>query len=267
MSEDGRPCEVRSERRVSDDPKPALRVEDNGDGFEAGRSDGPAAGEDFDGVIVGAAALEVDGQVQIAERWERCGRKLGAVLVEGELPGMVGDEAGGAAGAVGVVPGDLLGEEGVGGIEVGEGRGAEQGDEAVLESAEAALDFSLGLRVRGDAVGDAQAEQGALKLGADIVGAGVRGGTEEGEAVGGVGARGAVSGDGRAGRAEVSPGRLARDKGAADDFAGVIVEGEDEDGLGGSRPPVVWGGVVLPKFADGASLPATPRLGTGLGSA
>ena len=97
---------------------------------------------------------------------------------------MVGVEAGGAAGAVGVVLGDLLGEQGIGGLEVGDGRGAEQGDEAILESAEAALDFALGLRVRGDAVGDAPAEQGALELGADIVGAGVRGGAEEGEAVG-----------------------------------------------------------------------------------
>ena len=106
-------------------------------------------------------------------------------MVESELPGRVGDEAGGA---VGVVPCDLLGEEGVGGFEVGDGRGTQQGDEAVLESAEATFDFlarpptslfpssssALGLRVRGDAVGDAQAEQGALELGAHIVGAGVR---------------------------------------------------------------------------------------------
>ena len=70
--------------------------------------------------------------------------------------------------------GDLLGEEGAGRIEVGDGRGTEQGDEAVLEGAEATFDFPLGLRVRGDAVGDAQAEQGALELGAHIVGAGVR---------------------------------------------------------------------------------------------
>ena len=135
MSEDGRPGEGGSQRRVSDDPKLALWVEDNGDGFEAGGSDGPAAGKDFDGVIVCAAAPEVDGEVQIAERWERRGCELGALFIEGELPGMVGDEAGGAAGAVGVVPGDLLGKEGVGGLEIGDGRGAQQGDEAVLEGA------------------------------------------------------------------------------------------------------------------------------------
>ena len=246
MSEDGRPREGGSERRVGDDPKLAFWVKDNGDGFEAGGSDGPAAGEDFDGVVVGAAALEVDGQVQIAERWERRRLELGAVLVEGELPGMVGDEAGGAAGAVGVVPGDLLGKEGVGGLEIGDGRGTQQGDEAVLESAKAAFDFALGLRVRGDAVGDAQAEQRALELGTHIIGAGVGSGTEEGKTIGVIGARGAVGGDGRAGGAEVSPSRLARDEGAGDDFTGVIVEGEDEDGLGGGGPPVVRGGVVLP---------------------
>ena len=53
---------------------------------------------------------------------------------------------------------------------------------------------------------------------------------------------------------------------AGDDFAGMIVEGEDEDGLGGRGPPMVGGRVVLPKFADGAGLPAAAGLWAGLGS-
>ena len=125
VGENGGPGEGGSERRVGDDPELAIRVEDDGDGFEACGSDGPAAGEDFDGVVVCAAALEVDGEVQIAERWERRGREFRALLLESELPGRVGDEAGGAAGAMGVVPGDLLGEEGVGGLKIGDGRGAQ----------------------------------------------------------------------------------------------------------------------------------------------
>jgi len=68
MGEDGGPGEGGRSGWVWDDPELALRVEDDGDGFEACGSDGPAAGEDFDGVIVCAAALEVDGQVQVAER-------------------------------------------------------------------------------------------------------------------------------------------------------------------------------------------------------
>ena len=267
VGEDGGPSEGRGGGWVRDDPELALGMVDDGDGFEAGGSDGPAAGEEFDGVIGRAAAWELEGEVQIAEGWEGSGEELGAVFIDGELPGVVRGEAGGAAAMAGIVPGDLLGEEGVGGGEVGDGGGAQEGDEAVLEGAETALDLAFGLGIGGDAVGDAEAEEGALELGADIIGAGVRGGPEEGEAVGVVGARSAVGGDGRAGGAEVRPGGFVRDEGAGDDFAGMIVEGEDEDGLGGSGPPVVRGRVVLPKFADGAGLPAAARFGAGLGSA
>ena len=116
----------------------------------------------------------MDGEVQIAECWQRGGRELGAFFIQSELPGPVGDEAGGTAGAVGVVPGDLLGEEGVGRIEIGAADGAAPRRRTLcretrrfLEGAEAALDFPLGQRVRGDAVGDAQTEQGARELGAE----------------------------------------------------------------------------------------------------
>ena len=157
---------------MRDDPELASRVEDDGDGFEASGGDEPVAAEQFDGVSVGAAALEVDGEVQITKDGRRSGRELGAIFIEGELPGRVGAEAGGAAALAGIVPGDLLGEEGIGGLEVGDGCGAQQGDEAVLEGAEAALDLAFGLGVGGVAVGEAEAEEGALDLGADIVGAG-----------------------------------------------------------------------------------------------
>lgn len=169
-------------------------MKDDGEGLEAGGRDGPAAAEQLDGMIVGSAALEMEGEVEVAERRRRHGFELGALLLEGELPGVVRGEAGGAAGVMGIVPGDLDGEQGVGGREVGDALGAQQGAEAVLESAEATLDLAFCLRVRGDAVGDAEAEERALELGADIIGAGVRGGAEEGKAVGVIGARSAVGG-------------------------------------------------------------------------
>ncbi len=250
---------------MRDDPELAFGVEDDGDGFEERGSDGPATAEELDGVVGRAAALEVDGEVQIAERGRRCGLELGAVLIEGDLPGLVGDEAGGAAGFVGIVPGDLLGEQGVGGSEIGDAGGAQERDEAVLKRAEATFDFAFCLRVRGDAVGDAQAEQRALELRTHIVGAGVGRGTEKGKTIGVVGARGAVGGDGRARAAEVRPGRFARLEATGDDFAGVVVEREQEDGFGGSGPPVVRGGIVLPQLADGAGLPAAAGLWAGLG--
>ena len=146
------------------------------------------------------------------------------------------------------------GEQGVGGREVTDGCGAQQAHQAVLESAKAAFDFALGLRIGRDAVGNAQAEQRALELGADIVGAGVWRGAEEREAVGVVGARGAVSGDGGACATEVRPSRLVRDEATGDDFARVVVEGEDEDGFGSSRPPLMRGGIERSEKAKGRSL-------------
>ena len=72
---------------MRDDPELALGVEDDGDGFEERGSDGPAATEELDGVVGRAAALEVDGEVQIAERWERHRREFRALFLEGELEG------------------------------------------------------------------------------------------------------------------------------------------------------------------------------------
>ena len=93
----------------------------------------------------------------------------------------------------------------------------------------------------------------------------MRGGAKEREAVGVVGARGAVGGDGGARAGEVRPGRFAGHEAAGNDLAGVVIKGEQEDGFARSGPPVVRGGVVLPEFADGAGLPAAAGLGAGLG--
>lgn len=107
----------------------------------------------------------MDGEVQGAERGKRDGLELGAFLIECGLPRGVRAEAGGAAAVVRVVPHDLFCEQGVGGFEISNDSGAQHRDGAVLESAEAALDLALGLRVGRDAVGDAQAQERALELG------------------------------------------------------------------------------------------------------
>ena len=64
---------------------------------------------------------------------------------------------------------------------------------------------------------------------------------------------------------EVTPGGVARGEGAGQDFAGMIVEGEDEGGIGVSGPPGMGRGVVLPKFADGRALPAAAGFGAAFG--
>ena len=58
---------------MRDDPELAIWMEDNGEGLEERGSDGPAAAEQFDGMIVGSAALEMDGEVEVAERRRRHG--------------------------------------------------------------------------------------------------------------------------------------------------------------------------------------------------
>jgi hypothetical protein len=86
---------------------------------------------------------------------------------------------------------------------------------------------------------------------------------EEGQAVGVEGGGRAVFFDGRAQMAEVTPGGVAGDEGAGDDFAGVIVGGEDEGGIRIGGPPRMGRGIVLPEFADVGALPAAAGLGAG----
>lgn len=63
---------------------------------------------------------------------------------------------------------------------------------------------------------------------------------------------------------KVTPGGVAGDESAAKDFAGMIVEGEDESGIGGGWPPGMGRGIVLPELAQGGRFPASARFGAGL---
>ena len=58
---------------MRDDPELEVGMKDDDEGLEAGGRDGPAAAEQFDGMIVGSAALEMDGEVEVAERRRRHG--------------------------------------------------------------------------------------------------------------------------------------------------------------------------------------------------
>jgi hypothetical protein len=62
---------------------------------------------------------------------------------------------------------------------------------------------------------------------------------------------------------EVIPGGIGGDKDRAQEFSRMIIDGQQEGLLGGSRPPLVDGGIVLPKFAEASSLPAAAGFGTG----
>ena len=60
----------------------------------------------------------------------------------------------------------------------------QQSDQTFLEGAEAAFDLALGLRARGDPMGDAQGGEGALELGTGISSVGGRSVAKEGRSVG-----------------------------------------------------------------------------------
>lgn len=62
------------------------------------------------------------------------------------------------------------------------------------------------------------------------------------------------------------PSGVGRDENSAEDFAGMIVDGENEALPFLGLPPAVRRGIVLEEFADGSALPAAPRFGPPLGN-
>ena len=187
---------------------------------------------------------------------EGAGRVRGALFAFGLAPSGVWS-GGNGADAVGVVVG---GEKG-GQASIGGGEGmdlfvTEESGEAVLQMAEAAFDFAFGLGIGSDAMVDAQAEEGALELAARLdFGLGA-GGAEEAQGVGIDGGWKPVEFEGAAEMAEVVPSGVGSDEASGDNFAGVIVFGENQGLFLAARPPRVDGAVVLPEFADLGALPA-----------
>ena len=98
-----------------------------------------------------------------------------------------------------------------------------------------------------------------LGVGVEAVGWGAM--AEEGEAIGVETSGWAVSFKGRTQMGEMVPSGVARDERAGDDFAGVVVEREEQHWVMVGGPPGVGRAVVLPKFADRPGLPAAAGLG------
>jgi hypothetical protein len=249
---------------MGNDPEALVGVVDDGDVLLADRSDRVGLAVEFDGEVGVEAALEVNGQVQVQERRHSGGAQAGAFFRQSALPGVIGGEAGGAANIVLVVPLDLSLQEVVGGSKGGDFLIGQKGDQAVLEGAEAAFDFAFGGSVWSDAMGDAQGGQGALELGMSVQAVGSGSMAEKRQSVG-VNAGGHAIGFKRQAEVlEMGPSGVAGGKGGGEDFAGVIIYGEDEGGVSLSGPPRMRGGIVLPEFADGGALPAAPGFGAGL---
>lgn len=222
---------------MGNDPEALAGMVNDGDGFSGGGRDRPGTAQKVEGVIGVEPALHVEGQVQIQQRHGGHGTQLRTFFLERQIPGGVGRQVGGAADLMLVVPVDLGLEQSIGGFVVGDFFVGQQAGESFLEGVEAAFDFAFGGRVGRDAMGGTQGGEGALKLGMGVEPVGGRAVAKEREAVGVEASRRAVSFEGPAQMGEMVPGGVAADEGAGDDFAGVIVEGQNEHGIMIRGPP------------------------------
>ena len=68
--------------------------------------------------------------------------------------------------------------------------------------------------------------------------------------------------DGGAQMDEMTPSGITGHERAAEDFAGVVVERENECGISVGGPPGMRRGIVLPEFPKGGALPAATGFGT-----
>ena len=159
------------------------------------------------------------------------------------------------------MPVELGVEESIGVFVVGDFFKSQETDQSFLEGIKATFDFAFGGRIGGDAVIGAQGGESALELGMGVEP--VSGGAmaKEGEAVGIKTGWQAVGFDGPAQMLEMIPSGVAADEGTGNDFAGVIIQGEDQHRIMVGRPPGMRRTVVLPELADGAGLPAAARFG------
>jgi len=116
-------------------------------------------------------------------------------------------------------------------------------------------------------MGDSEGGESALELGARvaIIGHGIM--TKETEAVGVHDHGQEVLEKESAKMFEVIPGGVGGDKDRTQEFAGMIIDGEQEGLLFLGRPPLVDGRIVLPEFADAGAFPSSAGFGTRFGLA
>ena len=126
----------------------------------------------------------------------------------------------------------------------------QDGHQAFLQGAKTAFDLAFGLRAGSDQMGDPQSGEGALELrtGITIIGHGIM--AKEAQAVGVDHHWQAVLDEEAAKMLEMIPGGVGGDKDRAEKFAGMIIDGQEQGLLFTGWPPLMDGGIVLPKFID-----------------
>ena len=199
-------------------------------------------------------------QVQQGGEWARADYR--ARFQQREIPSSIGRAPRGAANR-GILVGHLAVQDDLGGGVIADLLVSQERHQALLQGAKAAFDLAFGFRAWGDQMGDAQGREGTLELGGGIpiIGHGIM--AKEAETIGIDDQRQAVLPEEPAKMLEVIPGGIGGDKDRAQEFSRMIIDGQQEGLLGGSRPPLVDGGIVLPKFAEASSLPAAAGFGAG----
>jgi len=197
----------------------------DGDGLAFGWGDLVAASFKIDGVVIVDSSRGSQREVEVEESREGAGAEGADVFPKSFLPNGDRDEI--RAAVSGLVLADEFHLKDFVGLQpaahVGVGH---KSDEAALESAEAAFDFSFGLRGWGDEVSDAQSQQGALKLALRIAVVIAGAGSEKAQAVGVNGPGDPVCFKGSAEVREVVPRGIGRDETPGDIEAGMVVNGE-----------------------------------------
>lgn len=149
LSEDVGPPVFRGFWGLGHDPELALGMVNESDGVASRGTDGPAPTQEIHLLVGVDAAAEVQRQMEIQQRGIRAGTQDGALFFLGFGASVVWGEAGGAADGA-VLTDQLAGQQFLSGGVIGDLLEGQQGDDAFLEGAKAAFDFSFGLRAGRD---------------------------------------------------------------------------------------------------------------------
>lgn len=211
LSEDVGPSIFWGLRRLGYDPELALRMMNDGDGMASGSADGPASTQEINLLIGVDAASEVQGEMEIQQAGIRTRTQDGAFFFLRLGARVVRGQAGGAADGS-ILPGHLAGQQFLGGSVISDFLVGQKRDDAILEGAKAAFDFSFGLGAGGDQMRNPQGGERALELRARV--AVIPGGfmAEQGQAIGIESHRQAVKGERAAEVLEVVPGGVGGNK-------------------------------------------------------
>ena len=181
---------------------------------------------------------------------------------EGLFPGGIGAEASGAANG-GVLALNLSVEHDLCGGIAADFFIGQDCHQAFLQGSKAAFDLALGLRTGSDQMGHAQSGEGALELGTGItvIGHGIM--AKEAKTIGVHDHRQAVPEKEAAKMLKMIPSGVGGDKDGAQEFAGMIIDGQQQGLLFIGGPPLLDGGIVLPQFIEVEAFPAPPGFGAG----